>query len=87
MSATSSFNDRHGQAVVPGDLIRVLDVTPDPEMDEDDLDLILDMVGTTCEVERIDEQGLAWVSVWWNDYGSTFSTSVALTSAQLEKID
>jgi len=39
----------------------------------------------TCAVERIDEHGLAWVSVWWNDYGSTFSTSVGLDSGQLEK--
>lgn len=87
MNAIPPFIDRNGLAVLPGDLIRILAVTPDPDMDEDDLDLILDMVGTTCEVERIDAQGLAWVSVWWNDYGSTFSTSVALTSAQLEKID
>ena len=86
MPAAPSINDRHGFAVTPGDLVRILAVTPDPGMDEDELDLILDMVGTTCEVERIDPQGLAWVSVWWNDYGSTFTTSVGLTAEQLEKV-
>jgi len=85
MSAIPSIKDRHGEPVVPGDLIRILEVSADPDMDEDDFDLIHNMIGSTCAVERIDEHGLAWVSVWWNDYGSTFSTSVGLDSGQLEK--
>ena len=81
-----SINDRHGNAVYPGDLVRILAVTADPDMDEDELDLIDNMIGSACEVERIDQDGLAWVSVWWNDYGSTFSTSVGLATGQLEKL-
>lgn len=81
-----SINDCHGHAVYPGDLVRILAVTSDPDMDEDELDLIDNMIGSACEVERIDGDGLAWVSVWWNDYGSTFSTSVGLAAGQLEKL-
>lgn len=78
--------DIHGQAILPGDLVRILGITADPDLDEDDLDLILDMVGSTCAVERVDADGLAWVSVWWNDFGRTFPTSVALDAGQMEKV-
>ena len=46
--------DCKGQTVAPGDSVRVLGITPDPDLDEDDLDMFMDMVGSVCEVERID---------------------------------
>lgn len=82
---STAAQDIHGHAVLPGDYVRILGITADPDMDEDDLDLMQDMVGSTCEVERIDADGLAWVSVWWNDFGQTFTTSVALSPGQMEK--
>jgi cytochrome oxidase Cu insertion factor (SCO1/SenC/PrrC family) len=49
--------DCKGQTVAPGDSVRVLDITLDPDLDEDDLDMFMDMVGSVCEVERIDADG------------------------------
>lgn len=77
--------DRHGQTVSPGDRIRVLAITPDPDMDEDDLDMFYDMIGSTCEVERIDADGSAWVAVWWNGGEGVLLTTVGLLPGQMEK--
>ncbi len=84
MSATTV--DRHGQPVATGDHVRILAITPDPEMDEDDLDMFMDMVGSVCEVERIDADGTAWVAVWWNGCDGTLMTLVGLEPRQMEKL-
>ncbi len=78
--------DRLGQTVAHGDTVRVLDITPDPDLDEDDLDMFMDMIGSRCEVERIDPDGSAWVAVWWNGCEGTLLTLVALAPAQMERV-
>ncbi len=78
--------DCKGQTVAPGDLVRVLGITPDPDLDEDDLDMFMDMVGSVCEVERIDADGAAWVAVWWNGCEGTLMTLVGLAPRQMEKV-
>ena len=78
--------DRHGQPVAVGDEVKVLAVTPDLEMDEDDLDMFYDMVGSTCVVERIDRDGAAWVAVWWNGCEGTLMTQIGLAPQQMEKV-
>lgn len=85
MNAPATTVDRHGLAVAPGDQIRILDVTPDPDMDEDDLDMFRDMIGSTCVVERIDDDGAAWVAVWWNGFEGPLLTTVGLLPGQMEK--
>ncbi len=85
MSEFSSTIDRQGKAITLGDRVRILDVSPDPEMDEDDLDMFNDMIGSTCEVERIDADGATWVVVWWNGFEGPLLTSVGLTPRQMEK--
>lgn len=85
MLAIASTLDRHGQTIRVGDQVQILAVTPDPDMDEDDLDMIQNMVGSTCHVERIDDAGLAWVAVWWNCFEGPAITSVALAPAQMER--
>ena len=77
--------DRHGQPVVTGDLVKILAINPDPEMDDDDLDMFNDMIGSTCEVERIDADGAAWVAIWWNGFEGPLLTSVGLDPSQMEK--
>ena len=78
--------DCRGQTVAIGDAVRVLAITPDPDLDEDDLDMFMDMVGATCEVERIDTDGSAWVAVWWNGCDGTLLTLVGLAPRQMEKV-
>lgn len=77
--------DRHNVPVAPGDHVRILGITPDPEMDEDDLDMFTDMIGSTCLVERIDSEACAWVAVWWNGFDGPLLTSVGLMPEQMEK--
>lgn len=78
--------DCSGQTVAPGDSVRVLAITPDPDLDEDDLEMFMDMVGSTCEVERIDADGSAWVAVWWNGCEGTLMTLVGLEPQQMAKV-
>ena len=77
--------DRHGQPVVTGDRVKILAISPDLEMDDDDLDMFNDMIGSTCEVERIDADGAAWVAIWWNGFEGPLLTSDGLTPGQMEK--
>jgi hypothetical protein len=77
--------DRDGASIVIGDLVQILGVTPDPDMDEDDLDMFMEMIGSTCEVEAIDEDGLAWVTVWWNTVDGSLTTTVGLEPAQMRR--
>ena len=85
MNALPATVDRHGNAVQLGDRVRILAVSPDPEMDEDDLDMFNDMIGSTCEVERIDSEGAAWVAIWWNGFDGPLLTTVGLAPGQMEK--
>ena len=77
--------DCRGQTVAIGDAVRVLAITPDPDLDEDDLDMFMDMIGSTCDVERIDSDGTAWVAIWWNGGEGTLMTMVGLLPEQMEK--
>ena len=42
--------DCEGQSVSSGDRVRILEITPDVELDEDDLEMFMNMVGSnlTC---------------------------------------
>lgn len=77
--------DHQGQTIAPGDRVRILAITPDPDLDEDDLEMFMDMVGSICEVERIDADGTAWVAVWWNGFQGAVLTMVGLHPGQMEK--
>jgi len=87
MTATHSLStlDCQGRPVVPGDEVRILDVTPDPDMDEDDVDMFMGMVGSTCQIDAVDRDGLAWVSVWWNTGEGSMTTTVGLEPHQFER--
>ena len=78
--------DCKGQCVAPGDRVRILDVSPDPDLDEDDLDMFMEMIGSCCEVERIDPDGTAWVVVWWNTSEGSLTTQAGLAPEQIEKV-
>jgi hypothetical protein len=86
MNAGSQTSDRYGKSVVVGDHIRILDVSPDPDLDEDDLEFFMEMIGSVSEVERIDEDGSAWVTVWWATSEGSLTTTTALAPAQMERI-
>lgn len=78
--------DHKGQTVAPGDEVRILGISPDPDLDEDDLDMFIDMIGSTCAVERIDAAGAAWVAIWWNGGEGTLMTQAGLAPEQMEKV-
>lgn len=83
---TPATVDRSGQPVGLGDRVRILDVTTDPDMDDDDRDMFVDMIGSVCEVERIDAEGAAWVAIWWNGFDGPLLTTVGLAPAQMDKV-
>jgi len=78
--------DCKGQTVAMGDRVRVLEITPDRDLDEDDLDMFMDMVGAVCDIERIDADGAAWVALWWNGDEGTVLTQIGLAPRQMEKM-
>jgi hypothetical protein len=80
----SSVMDRNGRAMTVGDHVRILSVSPDVDMDEDDLDMILFMVGSISDIEKIDAEGRAWVTMWWNCSEATAVSSVGLRSHEME---
>jgi hypothetical protein len=84
-TAATTTLDRHGNRVAAGDHVRVLGITLDPDMDDDDADMFTDMIGSTCEVERIDSDGAAWVAIWWNGFEGPLLTTVGLAPSQMEK--
>ncbi|MCB1927088.1 MAG: hypothetical protein KDH17_03525 [Rhodocyclaceae bacterium] len=84
MSDKLSAVDCHGRTVTVGDRVRVLGVSPDRDMDEDDAEMIAFMIGSECDVDRIDEHGLVWVSMWWSCGDGTATTAAGLTPAQIE---
>ncbi|MBP6187855.1 MAG: hypothetical protein KA435_03950 [Azonexus sp.] len=84
MSATTI--DCNGQIVSMGDKVRVLEVSVDPDLDEDDLEMFRDMVGAVCDIERIDAEGAAWVALWWNGDEGTVLTQVGLAPRQMERV-
>jgi hypothetical protein len=84
MSATTI--DCKGQIVSQGDHVRVLEVSVDPDLDEDDLEMFRDMVGAICAIERIDAEGAAWVALWWNGDEGTILTQVGLAPRQMERV-
>ncbi len=79
--------DCRGRPVAVGDEVKILDINPDPDLDEDQLDMFMAMIGATCAVERIDADGTGWVAVWWNGDEGTQLTLVGLTPMQMDKTD
>lgn len=86
MNMPSATVDHQGKPVAPGDMVRVLGLSLDPDLDDDDRDMFNDMLGSTCQVERIDADGAAWVAVWWNGFEGPLLTSVGLMPGQMEKL-
>lgn len=78
--------DRSGQWVRVGDMVRVLAVSPGADLDDDEREMIELMVGSICEVERIDHAGRAWVTMWWSCGDGTAATSVGLAPGEMEKV-
>jgi hypothetical protein len=86
MNAVATLNDARGAPVAAGDQVRILAVSPDPDMDEDDREMIEFMIGSVCEVDRIDAAGQAWVTMWWSCADGVATSSVALEGEQIERV-
>jgi hypothetical protein len=80
----NSTHDCQGRPVAVGDEVRILDINPDPDLDDDQREMFLAMIGACCAVERIDADGTGWVAVWWNGDDGTQLTLVGLTPLQME---
>lgn len=78
--------DKYGHPVAIGDSVRVLAVSPGPELEDDEREMIEFMVGSICEVDRIDPWGRAWVSMWWNCGEGSVATRVALAAREMERM-
>ena len=87
MQETTSHTDRLGNALKVGDEVRVLHVDIGPKVEDDEREMFEFMVGATCAIERFDEEGRAWVTMWWwlNGEGSA-STSIGLAPHQMDKV-
>jgi hypothetical protein len=85
MQEEVSHTDRLGQAVKIGDEVRILQVTIAPDVEDDEREMFEYMVGAISEIERFDEAGRAWVTMWWNTDEGTATTSIGLTPQQMEK--
>lgn len=86
MDAVPQIQDRQGRPVAVGDVVKVLGVSPGPELDDDEREMIEFMIGSVCEVERIDAAGRAWVSMWWSCGDGSAATSVGLSAREMEKV-
>lgn len=86
MQEVVSRIDRLGQAVMIGDAVRVVQIDIGPEVEDDEREMFECMVGSTCEIERFDAAGLAWVTMWWATGDGSATTSVGLAPDQIEKV-
>jgi hypothetical protein len=55
-------------------------------MDDDEREMVEYMVGSICEVDRIDARGRAWVTMWWSCGDGTAATSVGLAANEMERV-
>lgn len=86
MQAAATLPDRHGNPVAIGDEVRVLSVNLDPDMEDDEREMFEFMKGSICEVERIDGDGRAWVTMWWSCEDGNATTSIGLERHQMERV-
>lgn len=78
--------DCYGVFIVFGDYVCIFGIIFDFEMDEDDFDMFIDMIGLICLVECIDSDGNVWVVVWWNGFEGLLLIIVGLLFGQMEKV-
>jgi hypothetical protein len=79
--------DRHGKIVKVGTSIRVLSIPLFLKRDlaPGEWERTQSMVGSVCEVLKIDAHNLAWVEEWWSEPGGhKTSHSIGLKSAEME---
>ncbi|ANQ86288.1 hypothetical protein [Azoarcus olearius] len=84
MQELATLTDKHGTPIAVGDEVRVLSVTLDSDMEDDEREMFEFMIGAICEVERVDDQGRAWVTMWWSCGDGNATTSVGLERHQME---
>lgn len=75
--------DVNGHSVAVGDTVLILDISPEPELEEDQLATFMDLIGTRCAIERIDANGTGWVAVWSPGDNGTQLTLLALAPHQM----
>lgn len=86
MQELASHADKHGNPVTIGDEVRILSISVDPDIDDDDREMFDFMLGAICEVERFDAEGRAWVSMWWSTGDGNATTSVGLLPNEMERV-
>ncbi len=82
-----STKDVNGRGVAVGDMVLVLDISPDPELEEDQMAIFMDMIGSRCAIERIDADGTAWVAVWWRGDAGAQLALLGLAPCQMERLN
>ena len=82
-----STRDAKGASVQTGDKVRILAVSRAPDMEDDDVDMIEFMIGSICDIDRVDEEGFAWVTMWWSCAEGVATSTVALAPYQMERVE
>lgn len=86
MQDTASIVDRDGNAIAIGDEVRVLGISLDSDIEDDEREMFEFMIGAICEVERFDSSGRAWVTMWWSCGDGNATTSIALERHQMLRV-
>ncbi|MCK9261440.1 MAG: hypothetical protein M0P63_16970 [Azoarcus sp.] len=86
MHEVASPTDRHGNPVEIGDEVRILSISMDSDIDDDEREMFEFMLGAICEIERFDADGRAWVSMWWSTGEGNATTSVGLATHEMERV-
>ncbi|MDO9596753.1 MAG: hypothetical protein Q7J47_03435 [Azoarcus sp.] len=86
MHATDTHTDRHGQPIAVGDEVRIINIEIGTDIDDDEREMFEFMRGAVCEIDYFDEEGRAWVTMWWNTGEGNATTSVGLASRDLERV-
>lgn len=86
MQVEIDHKDRLGLAVRVGDEVRVLEVDMGSDVEDDEREMFEFMIGAICEIERFDDAGRAWVTMWWNTPDGNATTSVGLEPHQMERM-
>lgn len=82
-----STRDAKGASVQTGDKVRILAVSRAPDMEDDDVDMIEFMIGSICDIDRVDAEGFAWVTMWWSCAEGVATSTVALAPHQMERVE
>ena len=89
MNKEKTTKDKFGNLVRIGDSIRLLSIewSGISGLGEQEHDDLKSMIGEVFAIEKIEENGSAWILKWWDrDDGQKESHSLVLAPAEMERV-